>query len=239
MPYRLVLVLALTLATPAAATDCATFFGPEVITGRMEVGTFHHTGEIAPPRLIPFRWPRAGGLFTPAIEGNEAQAPERDRLLRLELDTGRFDRKLPRDATTLDIVLSATDYLPIGSLMAVMGQRNSKPDDLRRRPDGTTYVSWDGYVPTGETLPGGWRGIAYPDVFIPPNDQFDLYIRENEAGDITGALHCTGYHSASDPPCKILLKREPVFAQGYFLRSNLPRLDLILDHMTDTLACAF
>ena len=223
------------LATPAAALDCAPYRVGETVVSEIPVSTFHHRGEIAPPRHMEVRWPREARVLGPSVVDGRAVETDDDQGFVISIDTGAPFTGDGLDLDDLHIGTGAVDHYPVYSRLGHLGGQ-SIGRDLLRRPDGTTYHSSEGYERTGQSLPGGWTGVRYRDGhFLARRD--DLFARWNDVGEIDAVLRCKTERDYPNPSCDLVVKEEPIIVRGNFDRDRLPDLPLIERRLREFALC--
>ena len=230
-----VMAACLVLAAPAAAFDCAPYRVGETVVSEIPVSTFHHRGEIAPPRHMEVRWPREARVLGPSVIDGRAVETDDDQGFVISIDTGAPFTGSGLDPDELKIRTRAVDHYPVYSRLARLGGM-SIGRELLRRPDGTTYHSSEGYERTGQTLPGGWIGVRYLNAQLGAGRD-DLFARWNDTGEIDAVLRCKTERNYPNPSCDIEVKEEPLLVTGNFDRDRLPDLPLIDRRLREFALC--
>ena len=230
------LAACLVLAAPAVALDCAPYRVGETVVSEIPVSTFHHRGEIAPPRHMEVRWPREARVLGPSVVDGRAVETDGDQGFVISIDTGAPFTGSGLDPDELKIGTRGVDYYPVYSKLGFYGGAPSQKRALLQRPDGTTYHSSEGYERTGQTLPGGWIGVRYPDAQLGA-DRNDLFARWNDTGEIDAVLRCKTERNYPNPSCDIEVKEEPLLVTGNFDRDRLPDLPLIERRLREFALC--
>ena len=230
------LAACLMLAAPAAAVDCGPYRVGETVVSEIPVSTFHHRGEIALPRHMEVRWPREARVLGPSVVDGRAVETDDDQGFVISIDTGAPFTGSGLDPDELKIRTRAVDHYPVYSRLGQYGGLSLSQAPLLQRPDGTTYHSSEGYERTGQTLPGGWIGVRYPD---PPPGGYraDLFARWNDDGEIDAVLNCGTERDYPNPSCDLEIKEEPISVRGNFDRDRLPDLPLIERRLREFALC--
>ncbi|MCH2094736.1 MAG: hypothetical protein MK160_06420 [Rhodobacteraceae bacterium] len=100
---------------------------------------------------------------------------------------------------------------------------------------GATYHTSDGYAFTGQDMPNGWQGAAYPE---PWNEKFEddfYWLRFDHEQGIDGILAC---HPPGDRAiCTAYFKVEPIFVEARFSWTQLNTLYDIEKRATEFVTC--
>lgn len=212
----------------ADPVDCTRFRVGGAITSEMPVSTFHHRGVIAEPRYMPVTWPdlsrRLGG---PTMKDGRAIEADSGMLFEVDLHTGEALYLHREDGEQLSINITAVDYLPIASALNRLTWRSSSEVELRNRPDGTSYWSWDGYIETGEVLYQEWIEVTYPSSPDWARAQAGVYIKADQSGTVARILNCGRHAEYVNPFCDLYFKAEPLEVSVRFPRALLDQIDEI------------
>lgn len=184
----------------------------------LPVSLFHQTGVPGDTGEVALRVPLTGLLSpfdpggAPDLSGDELEMFRMGlvALFDMDLATGTPRAEGWPDPDMMRVMVHATAAYPVFSRLAEYG--GQAPLVLKHRPDGTSYHAAEGYAPSGETLPGGWRGVVYSTG--PARETADLFVKGPDGLDMDAVMVCAKLGTAERPTCRMTVKVEPLFLEA-------------------------
>lgn len=141
----------------------------------------------------------------------------------------------PEDSTYFSLALKGHAYIPLTRLIPPL---LGTPVAPLEKVDGRWISDPGPFQRTGESLHGFERIVAASeDNGFQWGTKWDIYIREDEQGNLVGILSCNAPGEVEVPYCKVYEKWGVFSIDITFLRSHLNRIDEIMQKAHDFVTC--